>query len=236
MYRAQNDVGYEIQNDVLGNLAAVLWNLHKEVVSACPRLNGITRILRLKVTMKPTMEVFSGDHWHHPIFGPFADFQQCQCMRPDCPNIWEKFGFSPGCKNLHPNGEYYYPDGVWYSLPGSCPSMGCQGKTPQCTVDNPGGQCANVDGSRACTWRIEPAGEIRLDELVGIGNHDQFCAAGGREWVPSTDRGVKAVFWDGFYDASLCKQRVDAAARLFEVGYPSMPKSFPTPACVAVPW
>jgi len=234
MYRAQDDQTYEVQNNNLGNLAGVMWYLHHEVVPHCPRHHHITRILRYRVTMKPTMQVFSAASYH-PVFAPFVAMDGCRCTTPNCPNLWRRYGYAPGCQEQHPGADYYYPLGLWYSLPGPCPSMDCWHKTSECKARERGGKCASPDGTSECTWHLEPAGEIRLDELAGITDPTTFCKLGNKEYDPHLDRGIGAFFWDGYRNATLCAQRVQAAERLFFSKYPSMPMSYPTPKCLAVP-
>jgi len=234
VYRAQDGQNYEIENNNLGNLAGVMWYLHHEVVPHCPRHHGISRILRYRVTMKPSLEVFTAAAYK-PLFAPFVAMDTCRCTTPDCPALWQKYGYAPGCQEQQPGADYFYPPGVWYSLPGPCPSQDCWSKTASCKASEPGGRCLDPDGSRQCTWHLEPAGEIQLDELAGITDHAAFCKAGNEEFVPHLDHGVGAFFWDGFRNASLCRQRVEAAERLFRSKYPSMPMSYPMPKCLAVP-
>merc|ERR1712050_274241 len=59
MYRAQSDEAYPMENVNTGNLAGVLWYLHNEIVQSTPRKYDVTRVLRLKVTMKNTQELWA---------------------------------------------------------------------------------------------------------------------------------------------------------------------------------
>merc|ERR1712113_1251222 len=111
----------------------------------------------------------------------------CKCTVPDCSSTWLKYGYVPGCQTVSLNRSssvYRYDDGIWYSLPGSCPSQDCWTKDGQCRAKEPGGRCGEPNGDRSCTWHLEPAGEIRLDELSGISDLQAFCKAGNKEFVP----------------------------------------------------
>jgi len=234
MYRAQDKENYEVMNNNLGNLAGVLWYLHHEVVPLCPRHYGITRILRYKVTMKPTVEVFKAAPYR-PTFGPFVAMDKCRCTTPGCPGMWQRYGYAPGCQEQVPGPDYFYPLGVWYSLPGPCPSQDCWHKSPACKASEPGGRCPMPSGTRECTWHLEDAGEIDLDELVGISDHTAFCKAGKKEFVPHLDRGAGVTFWDGYHNKTRCEERVRTVEGLFNSKFPSMPRTMPEPKCLAVP-
>lgn len=92
------------------------------------------------------------------------------------PYEWSQYGYFVGCNNL---GEYPFPmfpvnytGAVWYSLPGTCPSKkwNQKSKGDLCMMTDPGGFCPGVTptGAGDCTWNYELAGEITIDELVGI--------------------------------------------------------------------
>lgn len=234
MYRAQDKENYEVMNNNLGNLAGVLWYLHHEVVPLCPRHYGITRILRYKVTMKPTVEVFN-TAMYRPTFAPFVAMDKCRCTTPGCSGFWEHYGYAPGCQEQAPGPDYFYPLGVWYSLPGPCPSKDCWHKTQACKAKEPGGRCPAPNGNRECTWHLEDAGEIDLDELVGISNHTAFCKAGKHEFVPHIDHGVGVTFWDGYHNKTRCEERVRRVENLFSTKFPGLPRTMPEPKCLAVP-
>merc|ERR1712113_944404 len=74
-----------------------------------------------------------------------------------------------------------------------------------CKAREPGGRCPVPSGTRECTWHLEDAGEIDLDELVGIPNHTAFCKAGNKEFVPHLDHGVGVSFWDGYRNRARSK-------------------------------
>jgi len=98
--------------------------------------------------------------------------------------------------------------GVWYSLPGSCPTEGftndqisgnadtqdvTKAKSAQCLKDFPGGRCDTVSGAPDCTFHSEEAGEIMLDELAGIDDYNHFWNTSYVECV----RDVSAGLHDG---------------------------------------
>jgi len=234
MYRAQDKENYEVMNNNLGNLAGVLWYLHHEVVPLCPRHHHVTRILRYKVTMKPTQEVVKAANYR-PSFAPFVAMDLCRCTTPGCPAIWKRYGYAPGCQEQAPGPDYFYPLGVWYSLPGPCPSEDCWHKSQTCKAREPGGRCPVPSGTRECTWHLEDAGEIDLDELVGISNHTAFCKAGKKEFVPHLDRGLGVSFWDGYHNKTRCEERVHKVEGLFNSKFPGLPRTMPEPKCRAVP-
>merc|ERR1712032_18743 len=120
MYRSQSDQDFDLENINAANLAGELYYLHHEVVTWCPRHHNITRILRLKVTMKTTQAIFQYGVMRSSQFMPFMAINFCQCA--GCNKFWDKWGYAPGCQHVTwPDvGSHYYPDGMWYSLPGSC--------------------------------------------------------------------------------------------------------------------
>merc|ERR1712008_606850 len=69
MYRAQSDADYPLENVNAADLLGVLWYLHNEIVPYCPRKYDITRILRLKVTLRNPMM-------------PYVAFDFGQCTMP----------------------------------------------------------------------------------------------------------------------------------------------------------
>merc|ERR1712113_814269 len=87
----------------------------------------------------------------------------------------------------------------------------------------PGGNCSRPNGHHTCTWSLEHAGEINLDELVGIKNRMDFCHSGKKEYDRDTDRGVGVSFWDHRSDFSACARRTEAVRRLFRQKYPNSP-------------
>eukprot|EP00451_Oxyrrhis_marina_P016664 CAMPEP_0204332174 /NCGR_PEP_ID=MMETSP0469-20131031/16263_1 /ASSEMBLY_ACC=CAM_ASM_000384 /TAXON_ID=2969 /ORGANISM="Oxyrrhis marina" /LENGTH=359 /DNA_ID=CAMNT_0051315285 /DNA_START=27 /DNA_END=1106 /DNA_ORIENTATION=+ len=230
MYRAQNDEDYPLDNNNAASLEGVVWYVHNEVVRlSCPRHYNITRIKRFKITMENTPELFAE---RSSQFGPFVAMDKASCTVPDCSSLWDKYGYITGCqKQTSGTGQYYGLKTIWYSLVGACPEMPFDQKTDECKKEHPGGQCSSPDGSKTCTWKYEPAGEISLDELEGIDDYAKFCSDGNREYVPETDKGVGCSFWDGLQDPEANAKRVKAAAALFLKKFPDMPLTTPTPLC-----
>jgi len=221
MYRAQSDENYPFENVNSANVGGVLRYMHDEVVFSCPRKFQITRVLRFKITVHATSALPNN-------FGPFVAFDQGRCTVPNCPNLWARYGYVVGCQ---PQGTSvaHYPNGVWFSVPGSCPSQEFWKKSPECKQREPGGHCNNPDGSRDCTWHAEAAGEISVDELGGINNYNARCSEGFREYDISTDRGVGTDFWNGKRDPVSCARRESRLRQLFETKYPLSPKLLDPP-------
>mmetsp|Transcript_678 Transcript_678/g.1607 ORF Transcript_678/g.1607 Transcript_678/m.1607 type:complete len:476 (+) Transcript_678:66-1493(+) len=141
---------------------------------------------------------------------------------------YSAYGYNVGCNKL---GEYpfpmhpvYYPNAIWYSLPGACPNNLYNNKDNSCQASQPGGYCPNMEpnGNGTCTWNYEDAGEISLDELVGIKDYDSW-KHGHREYDPETDEGVKFGWWNGINSTTANQERVRQAAELFDRRYPYMP-------------
>jgi len=159
---------------------------------------------------------------------------------------------------------------IWYSLPGPCPAKGIPNgeidpdstnvqvnkyKTPECTQRMPGGLCKagqEPTGAPDCTYSYEDAGEVLLDELVGIEDYDAFwktsfteCARKrsegelpedtvcrhNKEYDPDTDAGVGTDFWNGKHDKEKCAERMDKARALFKQKYPQFPEHLDEPPC-----
>ena len=130
MYRAQSDHNYPMSNVDMADLAGLMYYLHHEIVktNATPgvRMNGITRILRWLVTVRPSQEVEEQDL----KFMPFVAFDLGRCSVPGCNRLWDHYGFAVGCQRLARGKDLKYsytspnnPFGVWYSLPGPCPAL-----------------------------------------------------------------------------------------------------------------
>mmetsp|Transcript_106709 Transcript_106709/g.301812 ORF Transcript_106709/g.301812 Transcript_106709/m.301812 type:complete len:298 (-) Transcript_106709:131-1024(-) len=122
--------------------------------------------------------------------------------------------------------------GIWYSLPGPCPSKVHAEKTDGCSAVQPGGRCSSVTGEPDCTFRADFAGEVRLDQLCGIADYAAFRKAGHQEYDDVTDLGVKCSFWDGKRDLQKCTQRLQHIQKLFADKYTDLPASLPTPPCL----
>jgi len=154
---------------------------------------------------------------------------------------------------------------LWYALPGPCPSMGMTNlqidanlasqdvntyKTEDCKARNPGGRCSQPTGAPDCTYSVEPAGEIFLDELADIPDYSYFWNASfalcwearnlGRQTEPCVrqkeydqelDAGVGCSFWDGRNDQEKGARRMQKAMDLFRRKYPEMPMTLPQPPC-----
>merc|ERR1712150_193614 len=129
-------------------------------------------------------------------------------------------------------------------------------KTPECKIENPGGHCpAGVlepTGAPDCTYTYEEAGEIFLDDLVGIGEYNEFWNTSytkcveergngilphdtecrrNKEYDPITDSGRGTHFWDGKLDTEKCTERLDKARALFKKNFPEMPEHLEEPPC-----
>mmetsp|Transcript_56816 Transcript_56816/g.144002 ORF Transcript_56816/g.144002 Transcript_56816/m.144002 type:complete len:625 (+) Transcript_56816:52-1926(+) len=215
IYRAQSDDNYPAENVNAGDLRGVMWYLHHEVVQMCPRKYSISRILRLKISMRQDQ------------LGQFVAFDNGLCTVPHCEKNW-KAGFRVGCQ------ARYYGDlkGHWYSLPGACPSRKATNKTMKCMLEEPGGACDWVTGERNCTYHVEHAGEIRIDELTGIHNYTAFCAEKNLEYDRASDKGIGLTFWDGFHDSDRNLWRAEQLGEAFAMKYPHMPMMIDPPLCV----
>lgn len=227
MYRAQDDANYTLENVNTADLAGVLWYLHNEVMVLCPRKYSIVRVRRLKVTaLKP--------------FAPFVAFDKGRCTAGTCEDVWMKYGFRVGCQKLF---SAYSEDGHWFSLPGRCPAKEYSEKTDACKEAKPGSWLAgggcDLDSVKKrkgqCSWHVEDAGEVRIDEVTGISkyfpDYGTFCARGGHEYDKPQDKGVLLNFWDGFTDKDKCAWRLQQFQDAFKTKYPTMPADLPPP-----PW
>eukprot|EP00927_Polykrikos_kofoidii_P062562 TRINITY_DN57374_c0_g1_i1.p1 TRINITY_DN57374_c0_g1~~TRINITY_DN57374_c0_g1_i1.p1 ORF type:complete len:548 (-),score=65.46 TRINITY_DN57374_c0_g1_i1:257-1900(-) len=254
IYRAQGadspNAKYPLANVNVASIGGVMWYLHNEVV-ALHNWNGhegrrkfdITRIRRFKITTKATRPL----HKKGLNFGLKCSFDSGECTGPhrDGKNgvgtgwhskpEWDMFGFNVGCDYL---GEYphvertfktgkLYPDAIWYSLPGPCPMMNFRFADTRCRLDFPGGLCDNPDGRGNCTYSAEDAGEIDIDELVGITpkwkDRADFVRSGGFEGSPNGgDR--RLDFWGHITDATRNARRTSMALDAFHRKYPSMPR------------
>lgn len=238
MYRAQSDAEYTMENINAADLSGVLWYLHNEIVVSTPRKYGVKRILRLRVTMLNTMAVYQATRGQ---FGPFVAFDRGKCTAVDCSSVWNKYGFIVGCQVLGGDASQYTLDvpcvppkchaGLWYSLPGPCPPEIIGFKSPACRAALPGGACEEVSGERDCTFHVEKAGEVLLDDLTQIQNYTEFVHEGGREYDPLTDRGILTNFWDGKRDQRKCAARMERLRLLFRKGFPDMPDRLYEPPC-----
>lgn len=200
MYRAMGNRNDPPENANGANLAGILWYLQNEVVGAGGDELGITRIVRFKVQSKATQPLYELTM----NFGFLFAFDSGQCVGPwSCDEAWQRYGYFVGCKTTDELSSAY-SSGVWYSLPGPCPQMTSAQKQSsngiQCKNHQPGGHCQGTPtGSADCTYSVEPAGEISLDELTGS---------------------TGMSFWDSKDDPMRAQWRVEQAARLFLKHYP----------------
>mmetsp|Transcript_1395 Transcript_1395/g.3090 ORF Transcript_1395/g.3090 Transcript_1395/m.3090 type:complete len:481 (+) Transcript_1395:84-1526(+) len=238
VYRAQSDSDYPLQNVNAADLAGVMWYLHNEIVPsfAVHRKYNITRIIRFKLSMKTTWEFYNV---HRRQFGAFVAFDDGRCTVPHCNQVWKQYGFIVGCQHQSMDIAGYQastktsigagcrgPDcfaPVWYSLPGACPSENFTMKTEECINRWPGGACSAATGARDCTYSVEEAGHISLDELSGIDDYRAFFHAGYREYCGDLDAGIGNIFWNGKKDLKLCKDRIERVKALFKHKYPHLP-------------
>lgn len=239
VYHSEGPGDAWLENVNVADLAGVMTYLHDEVVPWAERgfrKHNITRITRYKITMKTTREFF---RVHKRQFGAFVKFNDGRCSRPDCGWAWQLYGYVVGCRfreiktapylafdktRLDSNCKSEYCNAsVWYSLPGVCPSKASADKDSQCRRREPGGRCANATGAADCTYSVESAGWIGLDELAGIEDYRAFSARGNREYVREIDRGVGCSFWDGRADPESSRQRIDRVKSLFQTKYPELP-------------
>lgn len=248
VYRAQSEADFPPENVDVGDLAGVMWYLHNEIVPSAGhhRKFNITRLLRFKLTVKTTWAFYNV---HRRQFGGFAAFDSGLCTVPDCDRVWKHFGFIVGCQFVNVGLAGYVSSGmtrvdgnckepfcnspVWYSLPGPCPSERLGAKTSSCMEQMPGGLCEKATGERNCTYSVEEAGAISLDELVGIEDYPAFFEAGNREYVLTIDGGVGNSFWNGKRDLRKCRNRIAQVKTLFRQKYPHLPAcdDLPPPPC-----
>ncbi|CAE7802120.1 hypothetical protein AK812_SmicGene24581 [Symbiodinium microadriaticum] len=256
LYRVQSDANYSCcANADLTTAGAAMFYLHNEIVWHAKSRAGTnfadpkTRIRRYKVWTRATQPLYDlGMN-----FGVMNEFDITECTGPfDCENF-KRFGYTVGCENWvegsaanFPHQKWnklnFYPNAAWFSLPGPCPFGKLDAKSASCKATQPGGQCPEgifPDGSGDCTYQIAPAGEIRIDDLVGIteetGNYANFIKVGGREYDPVIDQGVHLNFWDGRFDAMLCEWRTKKLEDMFAKKYPDDP-TIEAPECDFNKW
>lgn len=231
MYRVQNEENYAMNGVNMANLDGDVWYLHNEVVQHCPRKFNISRLLRFKVTMRATPELFG----QGKNFDTFVAFDKAKCTVPMCPKLhWDRFGYVVGCQPNNKEQVAVPGEPTWFSLPGTCPSQFFDEKSQSCIEAEPGGECNNgeVTGTRTCTYHMEKAGEIRLDELSGIANYNEICEATGlKEYDIFQDKGNGTSFWDGKLDAAKGKARLQHVYDLFGRKYPELPAYLQDPKC-----
>jgi len=239
LYRAQGNDHYKDENINAANLAGVLYYLHHEVVMMCPRKFGVTRIRRLKVTMRNTCDLYKD---RTTQFGPYSAFDRGACGTKDCSKVYTSFGSVVGCQHIP------YDTGIfaayceqphcgyaqWYSFPGPCTSEPFDGKTKECRKDDPGGFCEKVTGERDCTYKIEDAGSVYLDELYKTVTKyywwPEFCKS-QIEYNNKTDYGIGVEWWDGIYSPAKCRDRYNKVIAKFKEKYPDQPSTLTEPRC-----
>jgi len=229
VYRVSSKEYTDIGNDNAASARGILHYLHTEVVQAgCQppsntRPKGVDRVVRYKITMHNTQQVYNT---RQSQFGQFVAFSNGKCMDADCDgNVWTPYGYVVGCQSQRDTA--YGVDNMWMSLPGSCPSQEFSGKTDACKKQQPGGECSSPTGARSCTWTAEKDGEIMIDELEGITNYQAFCLAGNVEYDAGADKGTGCSFWDGVANKSAAEARVDAFEKLFESKFPKTTLAVP---------
>eukprot|EP00438_Fugacium_kawagutii_P018452 Skav204781 [mRNA] locus=scaffold763:164870:172611:+ [translate_table: standard] len=178
------------------NLPGVLWYLHNEVVERTPRKFGITNLGRKFHCCEhhignPAIELERGFAFDKgQATGPF------ECGRDKYgPKLCQ--GERMGSRNFpFPNYKIYYPNAVWWSLPGPCPSKNYTQWTDWCKEREPGGYCNQTPtGQGNCTWTYEDAGEITIDSwLICISTCLSICLSRG------PDRGKGWTWWDSKRD------------------------------------
>jgi len=222
MYRAQSDADYPMENVNAADLLGVLWYLHNEVVWMCPRKYSVTRVRRLRVTLRNKL-------------APYVAFDSGRCTVPGCSGLWQKHGYAVGCQNV-PYGTDMATGqpgltGHWYSLPGPCPSQAIGHKNQSCIAAAPGGSCGSAASDQNCFYHVEDAGEVRLDELTHIKDYSAFCAAGFLEYDTASDRGINLTFWDGKTDLKKCTWRYNMFMKAFRDKYPHLPDTLGWQGC-----
>jgi len=260
VYRSQGPAGpdgdYPLANVNTASIGGAMWYLHNEVIGTTSfdgqpgaRRFNITRLRRFKVTYKTPQPLW--DRGMH--FGAKLSFDSGKATGPFRPGAadssmeWKRFGYYVGCDYLgqwpHVDAPFSttgpkYPAAIWYSHPGPCPTMDYKSQTDQCKAEHPGGLCDSADGRGDCTYSVENAGEIDIDELVGIkdkyGDRVNFEKRGCFEGDGHTYRNGQCIdFWNDIQDQEKNQQRVRAALAMFEAKYPGSPKGkdMPTPKC-----
>jgi hypothetical protein len=232
VYRLQvdNRTG-TLQNGSFADLETVMARLHAEVGEqrgehAASVLS--VRIHRLRLTMKTTWSLFGA---YGRQFGPYVEFDRHgRCVVPECDKFWAEFGFPVGCQLRTFEGFAYGTSGpvhvtdqvaeaasAEYSLPGLCPSGACSGGAEAAQV--PGGACTVVTGAPDCTYHVEEAGSVGVDELMGVTDPAPFRRGSRRMYDPETDEGIGCSFWDGRSVARQCASRVSKVKSIFKSKY-----------------
>eukprot|EP00438_Fugacium_kawagutii_P014453 Skav223500 [mRNA] locus=scaffold1160:93056:96571:- [translate_table: standard] len=258
MYRAQSDYCYDMENVNLGDLAGVMWYLHKEVVASVPRKYNVTRILRYLVTVKNPQETFNHEQYlfngetNGKQFGPFGAFDNARCTASHCEEELSEFGNAVGCQAVE-TMQYNYKrqapvdycepadsaecvSGTWYSLVGACPLHSLYQKSDECKQQNPSPRCKEPDGTPGCNYAVRYAGQVSLDEVEGIPNYEMWwqngtAPTGNIEYEVLSDTGNGTSFWNDRLSERQCSDRMQQVLGLFAKRYPSLPKDLPDPPC-----
>lgn len=241
VYRAMSDSSYPLENVNAANAAGVMWYLHNEVIIFTPRKFGITRIVRFKVQYKAPEPLFKKGM----DFGVRYAFDSGKCTGPgDCEADYNKYGYNVGCNLVYqfPTSQFadakYYGDPTWYSFPGPCYTKSYKEHSEKCVAELPGGACpGEPTGKGDCTYHYEPAGQVTVDEVVGIKDYGGFMRAGGKEYVAGLgygqtlcryrpwlcDKGIGIAFWNNKHSTADNKRRVDRLLETFQQKYPDSP-------------
>ena len=94
-----------------------------------------------------------------------------------------------------------------------------------------GGMCEDLEESQHCTYTVDFAGEIFLDELEGVKDFGKWQSEGNREYDPTTDRGTGTSFWNFRDSKAWCDRRTARVQSLFKRRYPLLPRDLPAPVC-----
>ncbi|CAE7715314.1 miaA, partial [Symbiodinium sp. KB8] len=235
VYRAESADSDYFDNVNVGNLAGTLWYLHNEVVWMTPRKFNITRLQRFKVSSRAPQPLYNlGMN-----FGVRYAYDAAQCTGPwNCDLSYGRYGYFVGCNNLgefpFPTYQIYYEGAKWYTLPGPCPANTWQEKDAKCIKDQPGGLCEGTPtGAGDCTYSIEHAGEISIDEMTGIEDYGRFISEGHVEFNKADDEGDGLEFWNKMNDTEANAERMAKVDKLFKDKFPDMPSDadLPSPTC-----
>jgi len=251
MYRAQSDEDYSFSNVNAADVEGVLDYLHNEVVTSCPRKNKITRILRKKVTFAPNLSFKRNPS---RMMSRWAQFQN-GFMTQFSNGYTDRDAFdgsvNVGCKKE----DYAGLQGYGYSLPGRCPfsldfnsiynqyqnggdayynQYGSNPVVNGCFQTQQSGlcDCTQKVGTGSCSYHVEDAGEVYLNDLSGINtDYNSWCAAGNVEYNTREDRGFGTSFWNGKNDKANAARRVEAVKRAFAQKYPHLPTNLGVEDC-----
>jgi len=183
------------------SLQGVVWHLHNEVVTqSCPRRMHRSRVARCRAAVFNTEQPFL--EWKGQ-FGPYTNFNEGKCVSPGCEDVWRNFGFVVGCLPwaAYMGGADYGNRSHVYSFPHQ-------------------GRCAAPNGTANCTWNLQAAGEVRLDDLENISDYRSFCKSGGVEYDKGRDCGKGCSFWDNQSSSVANARRLQRLQQLFGEGSP----------------